>query len=551
MINTFKTVIKTIYYALGVYRVWRPIFRIISEIKEYVFYARIQRERAANGILYQYFQLKNVNLYIEHCLLFSNPYSEEGYINLRGWIANKRRPPLGFTGANKDLRILYDDNNLTIQLNVERQDVLELFPNAQVRCGFDVNLPTQKVVKHIEILQCHKFKDKYIADVAVYNVDDLKKINQYRLLPNITKKKIDNLILNEKERLHKCTKLNSNPLHLYIDPSFHCNLKCPHCHGHKARMAGYHMPNLDENVLDKILNDFGETLVQVYFANWGEPLLNRNFPKFVKKIKTFKIWVHASSNLSLEITDEYLDEIIMSGLDFLIVSVDGITQEVYQKYRKNGDLNLVLSNIKRLVNKKKELKSVTPILEWQILKFPWNRHQIDASYQMALKLGVDKFKCTPGDIHQESTISLSDRTNESPMKMSLDRFLEFEKIYKHKQDNYEYFGCDHLYRHLCIYPDGAAYSCYNVISPEHRIGNLILESKEKIINGKYQISNRNLFRFRGGIRKIGYNPCLNCELIIGNGDHRGHSFSALDFSLAFNVITGLNIYDFIKATEIN
>ena len=102
------------------------------------------------------------------------------------------------------------------------------------------------------------------------------------------------------------------------------------------------------------------------------------------------------------------------------------------------------------------------------------------------------------------------------MQMDIVRSLEMKNIMLKNQSNFEYFGCDHLYRHLCVYSDGNTHLCYNVIAPEHQIGNILIEGRKKIVNGKYQIANRQLFTFNIAEKISGYDPCLNCELIVGN-----------------------------------
>lgn len=542
--------LKRVYYACHLHRIWRPMVTTWGRVRASFAYADHCRKNAANGIIEGYFQRKDLSLYVEHCLFFPAPSGSGGYVAMRGWLARKVPANRYRTGRNYDLKIRFDGAPAaTIRLHVERPDVRALFPHAPLRCGFDIHVPARTAPTSVSVLSSRPFVDMFLAALAVYDVDRLASTCAYRSLTDLKKRKLDNLVLNEKERLHKSVQLKSNPLHFYIDPSFSCNLQCPHCHGTRMRRLGYRLPELSETVLDRILDEFGETLVQVYFANWGEPLLNRNFAGLVRKMKKYDIWVHTSSNLSLKISDARLDDIIRSGLDFLIVSVDGITQDVYQQYRKNGNLDLVLSNIRRLVKRKQELNSSTPVVEWQMLEFPWNRHQVAAARELAMQTGVEKFRCVSGDIHEDTVLSMGQRVDGGTAQMDADRHRKIIRIMHEKQANFEYFGCDHLYRHLCIYSDGGTHPCYNVIAPEHGIGNIFLEGKDRIVNGKYQLSNRELFKYKKSEKKRGYDPCLNCELIVANGEHRGHARSALDFPVALRAITGATIPDFIGQRE--
>jgi len=90
---------------------------------------------------------------------------------------------------------------------------------------------------------------------------------------------------------------------------------------------------------------------------------------------------------------------VASGLDFLVLSIDGATQPVYEQYRKNGNLDLVYRNIRKLVEAKKRLAKQTPILCWQFLVFEHNQHEIPLAIELARELGVDMISiCPPFDV---------------------------------------------------------------------------------------------------------------------------------------------------------
>jgi hypothetical protein len=76
----------------------------------------------------------------------------------------------------------------------------------------------------------------------------------------------------------------------------------------------------------------------------------------------------------------------------MVLSVDGATQPVYQKFRRNGDLNLVLANIRKLVDAKRRLRKHTPALSWNFLAFEHNTHEIPAALRLARRLGVNQFR---------------------------------------------------------------------------------------------------------------------------------------------------------------
>jgi MoaA/NifB/PqqE/SkfB family radical SAM enzyme len=83
---------------------------------------------------------------------------------------------------------------------------------------------------------------------------------------------------------------------------------------------------------------------------------------------------------------------VESGIDFMVLSIDGVTQPTYQKFRRNGDLELVLGNLRKLVEAKRKLRKRTPLLSWNFLAFEHNAHEIPQAARMARQLGVNVFR---------------------------------------------------------------------------------------------------------------------------------------------------------------
>ena len=87
----------------------------------------------------------------------------------------------------------------------------------------------------------------------------------------------------------------------------------------------------------------------------------------IKIAKSYESQTFLSTNLNINMTEEFTKDIVKSGLDRMTISIDGATQKTYEVYRKNGNIDLVFKNIKLLVQSKKELNSMTPHLHWQFL----------------------------------------------------------------------------------------------------------------------------------------------------------------------------------------
>ena len=186
----------------------------------------------------------------------------------------------------------------------------------------------------------------------------------------------------------------SRPVGLVVDPSNTCQLACPGC-VHSARSEAlkrfdWHNGTLSEVRFSALLRRFGPYAVGVYFCDYGEPLLNLRTPQFIRSAKQYLLGTMLSTSLSVKRFDA--EAYVESGLDFMVLSIDGATQPVYEKFRRNGDLDLVLNNIHKLVDAKRRLRKRTPTLSWNFLAFEHNAHEIPAAQRLARRLGVNQFR---------------------------------------------------------------------------------------------------------------------------------------------------------------
>ena len=184
------------------------------------------------------------------------------------------------------------------------------------------------------------------------------------------------------------SKVPSLPFILGIDTGNICNLKCPLCPtglGDSGKNRGF----LSFQHFKKIFDQLKESLLIVNLFNWGEPLLNKELIKIINYIKSEKksVKVITSTNLNVE-DNELLENLINSGIDKIIVSCDGASQETYGKYRVGGDFDLVVQNMRFLVEKNQKLGNKTDIT-WNFLVFKHNEHEIALAKNLASEIGVN------------------------------------------------------------------------------------------------------------------------------------------------------------------
>ena len=213
--------------------------------------------------------------------------------------------------------------------------------------------------------------------------------------------KVLNLCVARHHFLARSTTLLSRPYGLEVDPINNCNLACPGC-VHSSRAKDLHLFDWTSGMLSPdrfaaFLDRYGPYAVQITLCNYGEPLLNPHTPEFIRLAKNYLLLTTLSTNMTAKRFDA--EAYAASGLDFMTVSLDGATQDVYERFRKKGDLELAFTNIRSLVEAKRRLGKARPLISWQFLAFEHNAHEIEKARAMARELGIDQFRvATPFDV---------------------------------------------------------------------------------------------------------------------------------------------------------
>lgn len=212
------------------------------------------------------------------------------------------------------------------------------------------------------------------------------------------------------------TKWNTRPQFISIEPINICNLNCPECPV-GTRTEQVKAVNVEMATAQKVLDELSPTLMHVILYFQGEPLINKNFTELVKYAHSKKILTSTSTNAQL-ISDDYARRLVESGLDRLIISMDGTTQETYEIYRVGGKLERAVKAIEHVVRWKKELKSASPLVEIQFIVLKSNEHQLQEIRQLAKKLQADKLTF--------KTAQLYDFENGNPLLTSIDKYARYK-----------------------------------------------------------------------------------------------------------------------------
>ncbi len=146
--------------------------------------------------------------------------------------------------------------------------------------------------------------------------------------------------------------MSIRPSTYIIDISGRCNLKCPLC------PQGVGLPEHEQPVKSMSFKDFVTIFGKIRsyaktitLHNWAEPFLNPEISQIIKFLneEAPDIILHISSN-GIPLNEGRIKKLAGAKIDFLEISISGLTQDVYEKYHKNGQIKKVLSNISLLIN---------------------------------------------------------------------------------------------------------------------------------------------------------------------------------------------------------
>jgi MoaA/NifB/PqqE/SkfB family radical SAM enzyme len=314
-----------------------------------------------------------------------------------------------------------------------------------------------------------------------YHTLHVLRYNTWAKMANFAMVKADKWLRRERVR--------GMPFTYFIDPINICNLRCAVCPTGLG-ILGREQGMIDLERFKAIVDQIARYAYVLELYNWGEPFLHPGIFDMIDYAHRARISVRTSSNMN-RFSAELAERTVASGLDRLIVSVDGSTQETYAKYRRGGSLSRVLENVSMLVQEKKRQDSMYPIILVRMLVNRYNEHQIAEVRQIARDLETDGFS-TGGffvdttDPDQVAEWLPSDQT---------------QGFYDHSADKLEnVWRCSELWESMTINWDGGVAPCCWLHRQENDFDNAFVKPLAEIWNGDAFVSSRRVFA-RGGSKE--------------------------------------------------
>lgn len=289
------------------------------------------------------------------------------------------------------------------------------------------------------------------------------------------------------------------PFHVSFEPTTACNLACPEC---PSGLKSFTRPTGKINLNNHLqwLDQLKKYTCYITYYFQGEPFLHPQMIELIAAAHERNIYTATSTNAHF-INDTTALQIVRSGLDQLIISVDGATQDVYEQYRVNGQLEKVWKATQALVAAKRELNSQTPVLIFQCLAVKPNEHEIPLIFQKAKEFGVDEVRIKSAQLY--------DFENGNPLMPDNEEYSRYT-LSNNGKYKLKWEGGNHCWRMWSgsvITWDGKVVPCCFDKDAKYTLGSLSTES----FNGIWRSQAYNDFRSAILKHRHQIDICNNCS----------------------------------------
>ncbi len=255
------------------------------------------------------------------------------------------------------------------------------------------------------------------------------------------------------------------PCVLMIEPTSFCNLKCPLCPSGNDTL-GRARGNMDLTHFYHVLDQAADHVFLLMLWNQGEPFINKNLLDMVRYARSKRIPTITSTNVHFIRTPQDARDIVASGLEEIIVSLDGVTAESYLKYRVGGDFERVVEGIRLLGEARRDLGADSPIIHLQFIIMKHNEGEIDQARALARRLGADRLSLKTAQVYTQADAETFLPTDERHSRYRYDA----EKLAtKAPVVN----SCKHLWYSTVVNWDGSVSPCCFDKDGRHSLGDAV------------------------------------------------------------------------------
>jgi len=307
--------------------------------------------------------------------------------------------------------------------------------------------------------------------------------------------------------------MNDYPVHIDLDLSSKCNIRCRFCH-----LSFFDPKEVAEFTLDSFLSldNILKNLKSITLFSKYEPLTCKEFLPIFKKISSLNIESYFSTN-GILLSEEIIESIV-GKLTYLTISITGFSNESYKKNMGVDKFEIVKKNIKYINKLKKERNTKYPILRISTVGLLDSIDELKLAVDLVDKYNIEEgLQVTSFKAFSKEMVDLMPMKNpkyftkvtQEAIKYASQRNVKFilqsGSIIENQQDTKElgHKKCNMPWYRLSIQPNGDVYPCPVALKP---IGNFFKTNILDIWNSE------EMKKFRNGVNSTENmnKDCLNC-----------------------------------------
>jgi radical SAM protein with 4Fe4S-binding SPASM domain len=269
--------------------------------------------------------------------------------------------------------------------------------------------------------------------------------------------------------------ISEYPLHVDMELSTACNLKCPMCYtiSEQFKQKKY-KKFMEKELFYKVVDEISFKVPSLRLSLRGEPTLHPDFIKLLKYAKYKGIKEVSFLTNGSTLTDTFIENVILAGADWITISIDGIN-ETYESIRYPLKFEYIYDAVKRISTLKKKYNMVKPVIKIQSI-WPAIRETAEKYYNL-FEPYVDE--------------------------IAFNSLIDYLRNDEQEQILYEEnFICPQLYQRIVILSDGNVVLCSNDEEGKCVIGDANHESVFDIWHGDKINHVRQIHKNTDGFKNI-------------------------------------------------
>jgi len=186
-------------------------------------------------------------------------------------------------------------------------------------------------------------------------------------------------------------------------------------------------PEILHRIMEKATSEFNVRFVHLY--NWTEPFLHPKLSEMIRIVQSYNIGCGLSSNLNVM---PNIEGVLAVNPDYLMISVSGFTQSIYEQTHRGGDIERVKQNMVTLAEAKSRMNSQTRI-EVKYLIYLGNVDEAVLMKQFVESLGFSFTLSWAGLMPLEKLLTYVSNGSTGEVLTEEDRHLTDRLIFPHKE----------------------------------------------------------------------------------------------------------------------